>query len=438
MKRLLSGLLVVVATALPVRAEDILTIKITKGIESALPIAIVPFGWAGATPAPGDVAGIVAADLARSGRFAPMPFEDLPGRPTDFAEVNFRDWRLLGMENLVIGRMSATAAGQYEIEFRLVDVFRGRQLVGFKVPASERNLRFTAHQVADIIYKALTGEAGAFATRVAYVVAEGKGDPKKGGRGKTYRLQLADADGYDPRTLLTSKEPLLSPAWAPDGRRIAYVSFEDRNSAIWVQDVETGKGEQVSGGVGINSAPAWSPDGRRLAMTLSRDGNPEIYILDLATRRFQRVTNNLAIDTEPAWSPDGTSLVFTSDRGGSPQIYSVDLRDGTTRRVTYDVGKYNARASYSPDGKRLVLVNGDGRNFRIATLELATGTLEKLTETRLDESPSFAPNGSMIIYTTAGPRGTELAAVSTDGRVRQRLTQSVGEVREPDWGPFLR
>ncbi len=420
-------------------AADVLTIRITQGIEKALPIAVVPFGYTGAAGAPPVEPGaVIAADLARSGRFAPMPFEDLPSRPSDPGQVNFRDWSLIGMDNLVIGRVVPTAPGQYEIEFRLLNVYNGRLLAGYKIPASDRTMRLAAHQIADIIYEKLTGQKGAFATRVAYVTAEGKGDPKNRGRGRTYRLHLADADGHNARVMVESKEPLLSPAWSPDGRRIAYVSFEKGNSAIWVQDVETGRREQVSGGIGINSAPAWSPDGRRLALTLSKDGNAEIYVLDVGSRTLQRITNDPSIDTEAAWSPDGRRLAFTSDRAGGPQIYAVDMGDGTVKRLTFDKGNYNARPRWSPDGRKLAMVHGGAGGYRIAVLDLATDALQVLTDSRLDESPSFAPNGSMILYTTVGARGTELAAVSVDGRVRQRLTQSSGEVREPDWGPVLR
>ncbi|MGE0385696.1 MAG: Tol-Pal system beta propeller repeat protein TolB [Gammaproteobacteria bacterium] len=425
------------AAGLPAPAQAVLEIRITETALKALPIAIVPFGAPVETALPTDVAGVIAADLQRSGRFAPMPFGDLPSRPSELSQVNFKDWRLLGMENLVIGRVVPVGPDQYEVEFRLVDVFRGTTLAGYRIPTGTAALRFTAHQIADIIYEKLLGQRGAFATRVAYVTVEGKGDPKRGGRGRTYKLQLSDADGYDARTLVTSAEPLLSPAWSPDGRRIAYVSFENRNSAIWIQDVETGRREQVSGGIGINSAPSWSPDGRSLALTLSRDGNPEIYILDLASRAMRRITNDPGIDTEADFAPDGRSLAFTSDRGGGPQIYTVSLSDGSVRRLTFDMGRYNSRPRWSPDGKRLAFVHGEGGAFRIATMEIGGG-MELLTQTRMDESPSFAPNGSMIIYTTTTGRGTELAAVSVDGRVRQRLSQSSGEVREPDWGPLPR
>ena len=416
-----------VTLAAGVSAADMLTIRITQGIDSALPIAIVPFGWSGRGSAAIDIADIIAKDLARSGRFAPMPFADLPARPAEYSAVDFRDWRLLGMENLVIGKLVQQPDGAHHIEFRLVDVYKARQLAGFRIPT--RNLRLSAHQISDIIYEKLTGERGAFATRIAYVTVD------KETSGKVYRLLLADADGHNSQTLLKSSEPLLSPAWSPDGKHIAYVSFENRNSAVWVQDVLTSKRQLISSGPGINSAPAWSPDGTRLAMTLSKHGNPEIYVMHVATRQLQRLTNNYAIDTEPSWSPDGRKLVFTSDRGGGPQIYEITL-GGSAKRLTFGKGTYNARPRFSPNGRQIAMVTGGKRGYQIAVLDLPTDDFRVLTEAHLDESPSFAPNGSMIIYTTMGPRGTELAATSVDGRVKQRLTQQRGEVREPAWGPF--
>jgi TolB protein len=407
-------------------AYAVLTIKITKGVEGALPIAVVPFG--STTPLPVDIAAVINDDLKASGRFAPMAPAEMVGQPHDVGEIDFADWRRVAMENLVVGSV-APASGGYQVNFRLVDVYKGTQLVGYQIPAQPNQLRIVAHQIADIIFERLTGIRGAFATRIAYVTVT------RSGGGKTYQLQVADADGYDPQTLLTSPQPLMSPAWSPDGRRLAYVSFEGKNSAIYVQDLGSGSRQEVASGPGLNSAPAWSPDGSRLAMTLSRGGDPEIYVMNVGSRQLNRVTEDPAIDTEPSWSPDGSRLLFTSDRGGGPQIYEVSASGGSARRLTHS-GKYNASGSYSPDGKYITFLHGDGGAYRIAIMDLDTGQMKSLTETRLDESPSFAPNSSMIIYATVGAGGTELAAVSVDGRVRQNLALLRGEVRDPAWGPF--
>lgn len=428
----LSAILALVVFAGP--AHAVITIQITKGDARALPIAVVPFGAPeGTAPLPVDIAAVISADLASSGRFNPMEPANMPSRPTEFSEVNFKDWRLVEMDNLVVGRVTPGAAGDYVVEFRLVDVYKGAQSVGYRIPSTAADLRFTAHQIADIIYEQLTNQKGAFATRIAYVTVENDGQG-----GKVYALQLADADGYNPQTLLRSPQPLLSPAWAPDGRRIAYVSFEGRNSAIYVQEVATGNRQEVAAGPGLNSAPAWSPDGTRLAMTLSKDGNPEIYIMNLSTRALTRLTNNPAIDTEASWSPDGSRIAFTSDRGGGPQIYEVGVGGGEAKRVTFGKGEYNARPRYSPDGRKIALVTRSNGAYRIGVLDLDTDTLTVLTDSRLDESPTFAPNGQMVMYSTVGRSGTELAAVSVDGRIRQRLALQEGEVREPAWGPLGR
>ncbi|MFT5349910.1 MAG: TolB protein [Planctomycetota bacterium] len=414
-----------------VYAEEELEIVIDKGIENRLPIAIVPFGWSQAAGLPPiDMMTIIANDLARSGRFAPMSEADMPQKPTQMGQVNFKDWRLLGMENLVLGDISQNDAGDYDIEFRLIDVYKGTQLTGFRIPASQTQLRRTAHQISDIIFEKLTGIRGAFNTRIAYVTVKRLKDNKK-----LYSLQLADADGSNPQILLESSEPLLSPAWSPDGKKLAYVSFENRNSAIYVQDILSGERKRVAANPGINSAPAWSPDGSRLAMTLSKGGDAEIFILHMSSGTLQQVTHNRAIDTEPSWSPDGKKIAFTSDRGGGPQIYEIVLPDKRAKRLTFN-GIYNARPRYSPDGKSMVMIHGGNKNYRIAILDIASGFLNVLTETRLDESPSFSPNGSMIMYATTVYRGTELAAVSADGSVHQRLALQDGEVREPAWGPF--
>jgi TolB protein len=415
---------------LPLLARAALTIEITQGIDGAVPIAVVPFGVGDNryTP-PHSVSSIIAADLARSGRFAPVPENNLIARPERVEEVRFQDWRTLGVENLVIGRVEPAGADQYQIKFRLFDVFRGRQITGYSLPASAEQLRLVAHRISDIIYEALTGQPGAFATRIAYVIAETRQDKK------TYKLQLADSDGYNPKTLLSSAQPLMSPAWSPDGRQLAYVSFEKRRAAVFIQDIATGKRQELSAFAGINGAPAWSPDGRSMAVTLSRDGNPEIYSMRLSDRKLKRLTSGASIDTEPVWSPDGKSLVFTSDRGGSPQLYRIPAEGGRAQRLTFE-GNYNASADFSPDGKTLAMVHGESGRYRIATLDLDSRLLRVLSDGRLDESPSFAPNGSMIIYATeAGHRGV-LAAVSSDGRFRQRFSLQQGDVREPVWSPF--
>ncbi|HSR63037.1 MAG TPA: Tol-Pal system beta propeller repeat protein TolB [Gammaproteobacteria bacterium] len=409
-------------------------IIIDKGVEDPIPVAIVPFGWSQTSSLPPiDLAAIISNDLTRSARFAAMEEQDLPQKPSEFREINFSDWRLLGMENLVIGQLTRTDSGEYTVDFRLIDVYKEKQIAGFRIPATEKQLRRTAHEISDIIYENLIGIPGAFATRIVYITVNEQNDGSK-----LYSLQIADADGYNPQVLLESTEPLLSPSWSPDGKKLAYVSFEGKNSAIYIQNIMTGQREKIADNPGINSAPSWSPDGERLALTLSKDGNPEIYILHLDNRMLQRVTNNRAIDTEPTWSPDAGTLAFTSDRGGNPQIYEVAVNGGRPKRLSFD-GPYNARPIYSPDGDYIAVVHGENGMYRIGLLDRkANHRLIVLTESRLDESPSFAPNGHMIIYTTTGARGTALAAISTDGTVHQRLALQDGEVREPAWGPFLK
>lgn len=423
--------LVLISSLLLARdAAAILTIEITQGAEGALPIAVVPFAWTGSTTLPPeDVAEVVTNDLARSGRFKPLPEKDMLARPHQGSEVRFRDWRVLGQESLVVGRVQDLGNGNLEVQFQLFDVFRGEQLIGYSIPTTAAGLRRTAHQVSDLIYEALTGERGAFTTRVAYIVAS-----RPGGR-ESYQLQIADADGFGAQTVLNSNRPIISPAWSPDGNRLAYVSFEEGRPEIYVQDTLSGQRRRLLPAGASSSAPAWSPDGTRLALTSSRAGNPDIYIFELASGQLRRLTDNPAIDTEPSWAPDGRSLVFTSDRGGGPQIYRVAAGGGDPQRVTFE-GRYNTRASFSPDGKWLTLVHGENNRYSIGVLEIETGLLQLLTDGSLDESPSFAPNGSMIIYATAGHDRGVLAAVSVDGRVRQRLLLQEGDVRDPAWSPF--
>ena len=420
---LLATLLLLVG---PAHAE--LTIEITKGAEGALPIAIVPFATDGAAPTD-DVATIVAADLQRSGRFNPMPSADMLERPSEAAKVDFQNWRVLGMDNLVIGKMRADGAGGFDVDFQLFDVFQGSSLLGYTIHASPAELRRVAHHIADLIYEKLTGEKGAFNTRIAYITATHGDAP-------SYTLMIADSDSFNPQTILRSKQPIMSPSWSSDGRRLAYVSFEKRRSEVFVQEVVSGAREVVASYPGINGAPAWSPDGRYLALTLSHGGNPDIYVMSLSSKLLTRLTDNPAIDTEPTWSADGGSVFFTSDRGGKPQIYKVSASGGGASRVTFD-GDYNARPRMSPDGKKLAMVHRTNKGFTIAVQDMQTHQLTVLSDGSQDESPSFAPNGSMVLY--AGSKGNRgvLSAVSVDGRVRQSLVATEGDVREPSWSPVL-
>jgi TolB protein len=412
-------------------AFAILTIEITQGVDGGLPIAIVPFAGAARERPPQDVAAVVQADLARSGRFTPLDAKLFVARPGEDREVIFKDWRIVKAEALVIGNVRPAGAGRWQVDFRLYDVFKEKQLAGYSYTVTGQRLRAVAHQISDIIYEKLTGEPGVFSTRIAYVTRE------QVARKFSYKLQLADADGYNPLTILASPEPIMSPAWSPDAARLAYVSFEQRRPVLYVQNVISGARSRVAEFNGINSAPAWSPDGARLALTLSRDGNPEIYVMRLADKWLTRLTRHPAIDTEPAWSPDGSDIVFTSDRSGKPQIYRMRADGSRVERVTFE-GEYNARPSYSPDGRMLTLVSGAGGRYHAALYHFSASVLQVLTDTPLDESPSFAPNGRMVLYASERAGRGVLASVSSDGRVRQMLKLQEGDVREPAWSPFNR
>lgn len=417
---------------MPWPAQAVLTIEITGGSEGALPIAIVPFGVEGYAP-PEAISDIISNDLARSGRFAPLEKRDLISQPHEGDQINYQDWRLLRSEGLLIGKVSSQDGENYQVQFQLFDVYKAEQLVGkrYNIPAS--GLRRLAHQIADIVYETLTGEKGIFSTRLAFVTEMRNGDGSK-----RYALQVSDADGANPRTVLQSTQPIMSPNWAPDGEQLTYVSFENGKAEVYVQQLSTGQRQSVAAFRGLNSAPAWSPDGKRLALTLSKNGNPEIYILELASGKLSRVTHNSqAIDTEPVWMPNGREILFTSDRGGRPQIYRVDADGGRAERVTFE-GGYNASPDISPDGKTMAMVHAVNGKFRIAIQDLQTGAVQVLTDTVADESPSFAPNGRMILYATEQNGKGVLAAVSVDGRIKQRLGESGSAVREPAWSPFRR
>ena len=418
-------------SALQVEAQ--LEIEITEYAGKQTPVAVVPFGWEGQEPtAPFDITAVIAADLRRSGRFAPIPEGDMLQKPTAGIDVDFDDWSILAVEAVVIGKLTQTGANAYSVQFQLFDVFKGEQLVGYRMPASRGTMRRVAHRAADMIYEKLTGIPGVFGTKVAYVTAQGR-DPNR-----LYTLVVADADGANEITIMESTDPIMSPAWSPDSRRLAYVSFENNISTIYVQTLRTGNRIKVSSRAGINGAPAFSPDGRKLVLTLGGiDGNLDIHVLDLASREVAQLTTNRSIDTEGTWSPDGRSIYFTSDRSGGPQVYRIGVNGGSPERITFE-GSYNARPRLSPDGSKLAIVHLDRGNYRIAVIDLDSRDLLVLSGGRQDESPSFAPNSDSLIYATRQGRNGVLETVSADGLVRQRLASGQGDVREPVWSPFPR
>ncbi len=423
----LCGLL---AFSAAVRAE--FTVEITRGQDIAIPIAIVPFASPLGAAAPFDVAQLVANDLDGSGRFKSMARKDMIDQPHTGAAIIFDDWRRLNNDYILVGQLRNAAAGRYDVVFELYNVLTHQRLLGYQISTDTADLRLASHEVADMIFEKIVGIRGAFATRVAYISVIGHVPHR------TYRLVVADADGANPRVIMQSNQPLMSPAWSPDGRSLAYVSFEDHLPSIYVQILKTGARRLVSARAGVNQAPAWSPGGKRLALTLSnRSGNLDIYVMDLATPALRRITHDPGIDTEAQWSNDGQSLYFTSDRDGGPQIFQIALAPGSRpRRLTFE-GSYNARPRLSPDGTHLAFVTRQQGAYRIAMLDLrGGGGMQVLTKGRFDVSPSYAPNGAEIIYATRDSGRGVLALVSTDGRVQQTLKSSEGEVEEPAWGPF--
>jgi TolB protein len=417
------------ALASPARAE--LQVNVTQGVTDPIPIAIVPF--ARAVPADGglDVGSVVQHDLESSGRFRSMPRKDMLATPTRVTDVQAADWKAAGNDYVLVGRVSAPSASELDIECDLVNTLTGQRVGGKRFIANGSSLRNAAHMVSDFVYESILGIRGAFATRIAYVAVQGQAPSQH------FQLIVADSDGEAPHVILESAQPIMSPAWSPDDQWLAYVSFENRLSAVYIQRVRTGERRLVSQRLGVNGAPAFSPDGTRLALTLSGSGgNLDVWLLDLATQGLTRLTDDPAVDTEPTWSPDGRSIYFTSDRAGGPQIYRLDVANPRrVQRITFGSG-YNARARVSPDGTKLAFVTRDGGNYRIGIQDLASGTVSVLSHGALDESPSFAPNGATIIYAGRdGAIGT-LQTVSVDGQVTQRLTSSQGELREPAWEPF--
>lgn len=422
----------------------VLNLELTQGVQGAIPIAIVPFaGQPVAGVAPDNVASVIHADLQNSGRFKTMPMSDMQQTPSRGDQVDFSYWQQHNMNNVVVGSVQMVGNGQYRVQYQLLNAYANQAsdskhssrpawenavLLTNSFTVNQSQLRALAHRISDDIYKNLTGDRGVFSTRIAYVVAQH-------GQGAHYSLEVSDMDGYNPKPLLRSAEPILSPAWSPNGRQIAYVSFEGGHPNIYVQDVTSGGRQKVSSYPGLNSAPAWSPDGRRLALVLTRTGYPKIFVMDLGSKQLTQVTQGDSIDTEPVWSADGKSLLFTSSRGGGPQVYRVALGSTNPQRVTFD-GGYNASPSLSPDGTALAVLNGSGNQFNIAIQDLSSGRYTVLTRSGNDQSPALAPNGKMVIYATqSGGRGV-LGMASTDGRVKIALPAREGDVREPAWGPF--
>ncbi|MCW9017335.1 MAG: Tol-Pal system beta propeller repeat protein TolB, partial [Kangiellaceae bacterium] len=382
----------------------------------------------------------------RSGRFNPQARYELAQQDAHrYEDVNLELWKEKGIEAVVVGSIEEQPDGRLKVSYDLVDVFQKQQeirngelvnvdrnrLDSYAAFVQPKDLRFHSHRIADRVYEKLTGERGAFATRIAYVSVDRT-------QAKPFRLMVADSDGHAPQTLFTSTESIMSPAWSPDAQKLAYVSFENGRSEVYIQNLYVaGKRQRVAAFEGINSAPSFSPDGRRLALTLSRDGNAEIYILDLTSYRFSRITHTQSsIETEASWTPDGQSLLYTSDRGRGPQIYKQNLASTRAQRVTWE-GNYNASASLTPDGKTMVLINRTNGIFHVAVQDVETNSMQTLTKTSLDESPSLAPNGSMVIYATVYQNRQVLSVVSTDGRFKARLPSKQGEVKAPVWSPYL-
>lgn len=407
-------------TTLPLAHAE-LKFEIAKAFEQAPQIAVVPFA------SDNLVYSIVQTDLQRSGKFN-SGSDNLPERPSSISELNPAVWRSSGIPYVVVGKVTPSGEG-LQIQYELYDVQKGTRILGEQLQVPTSRQREAGHLIADKIYQALTGFQGDFSGQIAYVLRN-RIDGKL-----TYTLQIADTDGQQPKTILESSEPILSPTWSPDARKLAYVSFESKRPAIYLQDLASGQREAIAQFKGLNGAPSISPDGQNVLFTGSMDGNPEIYQMNIASKRITRLTRDTAIDTEARYAPDGKSFIFTSDRGGTPQIYRYTFEDGSTRRLTFN-GAFNARGTLSSDARSLALVHRKaGSQYQVALQDLSSGVVSILTPTPLDESPSFSPNGQMVVYATReGSRGM-LSIMSVDGRFRMRLPSEQGEVREPAWAP---
>lgn len=414
-------------------AYSMLDLELTQGIAAAIPIAVASFtGPEILVPGKETVAEVIKNDIQNSGQFQVIGPNNLDQIPKSLQEINYSYWQTKKVNAVVIGAIRRLGLNRYQIAFTLLNVFCPNNVLlsdSFSVDTGE--MRNLAHHISDLIYQKLTGIRGVFSTKIAYILLQRSPD-----KADKYRLEVVDVDGFNPKLLLISDMPIMSPSWSPDGQKIAYVSFEGHRSSIYLQDLVTGMRQRISDTPGINGAPAFSPDGNYLALVLSKTGNPNVYILSLANRQLQEITQDWSINTEPAWSADGKSLLFTSDRDGTPQIYEYSLKNGTTTRLTYR-GNYNAEASFLQNSRSIIMMHRDYGLFRIARQDLTTGYMQILTQGDSDESPSVAPNGKMIIYSTeCGNRGV-LAQVSVDGQIKLRLPSRDGIVQEPAWSPFL-
>ncbi|MCD8504204.1 MAG: Tol-Pal system beta propeller repeat protein TolB [Burkholderiaceae bacterium] len=413
--------LIALMAFVPLTSQAQLRVDISGTGAQQFPVAIADFSG---DPAGRLIAEVIRADLTRSGQFRLI--NTTGAQLTIDSPIAYQEWRVRGADYVAYGTVTKTAEGQYEVKYRLADTINQQQLDGVAFDGSDRELRRIAHQIADRIYEKITGIPGVFATRIAYVLKQGN----------TYELQIADADGQNPQIALRSREPIISPAWSPDGGKLAYVSFESGKPVVYVHELATSKRVPVANFKGNNSAPAWSPDGQTLAVVLTRDGLSQIYLINAADgSNLRRLTRSPLIDTEPVFSPDGQSIFFTSDRSGSPQIYQIPVTGGEARRITFN-GNYNITPRISPDGKSLLVVTRRDGQFRIALIDLATGNETLLTQGPDDQSPSFAPNGKQVLYAARQGGRNMLAGVSSDGRMRQTLSVLNGEIREPTWGPY--
>jgi TolB protein len=414
-------LLALLTTAFAFPASAQFRVEVSGVGLTQLPIAIAPFR--GQEAAPQKISAIVQADLERSGQFRAVDPAGVAFDESTRPDVTF--WRHKGADSLLTGSIARLADGRYDVRFRLWDVVRGQDLGGQSYVVTQSDLRLSAHRIADFVYEKLTGDKGAFSTRIAYVTRAGT----------RYQLWVADADGENARSALASPESIISPAWSPDGGRLAYVSFESRKPVIYVHDVASGRRRLIANFRGSNSAPAWSPDGRTLAVTLSRDGGSQLYVIDANGGEPRRLSQSSSIDTEPVYSPDGKSIYFVSDRGGAPQIYKMAASGGGAERVTFS-GNYNISPAVSPDGRWLTYISRVNGAFKLHLMELASGAVTAITDTAADERPSFAPNSRLIVYATRQQGREALMTTTLDGKVKARLNGQNGDIREPDWGPF--